>query len=349
MEDELARQLEPVRREEPAREEAVDRPVEEEVVPCDEPADLVAEGVRVAQAAQDPGGELRGLPRVLPARPVGGGLPEVVEQRGEADRERRAEVRRRLHDREEVLVERERLARGAELVADHGPVLRQHLDEDAGVPREPQGEGGPAAEQELRELPQPVRLLPAADPLGRDVPQAAGARAHLVEGLVGELEVELRDEPQAAEDAQRILLEALGRDRAQEPLLEIDAAAERVDELVRLEPLRHRVDREVAARHVVLDRDRGIATISKSRCPGPTLRSRRGGVSSMPAGASARTAGSRGWNRTPTSWPCTSMSSTRPWGSSAARRPAWSSPGTRKSSSACGIPSSSSRTAPPTT
>ena len=169
-----------------------------------------------------------------------------------------SEVCRRLHDREEVLVERERLARGAEVVADHRPVLRQHLDEGAGVPREPQGEGGPAAEEELRELPEPVRLLPAADPLRRDVPQAAGARAHLVEGLVGEREVELRDEAQAAEDAQGILLEAPGRDRAQEPLLEIDAAAERVDELVRLEPLRHRVDGEVAAPHVVLDRDGGI-------------------------------------------------------------------------------------------
>ena len=90
-------------------------------------------------------------------------------------------------------------------------------------------------------------------------------------------------------------------------------------------------------------------TIAKSRWPGPVDRSARGGVSSMPAGASARIARSLGKRRTPTSCPCTSMSSTRPWGSSSALSPAWSTPGTRKSSSAWGSPSSSSRTAPPTT
>jgi hypothetical protein len=93
----------------------------------------------------------------------------------------------------------------------------------------------------------------------------------------------------------------------------------------------------------------GSATISKSRWPGPVLRSARGGVISMPARVRRETSRSRGLNRTPTSCPCTSMSSIRPWGASAARSPPWSTPGTRKSSSACSIPSSSSRTAPPTT
>ena len=47
-------------------------------------------------------------------------------------------------------------------------------------------------------------------------------------------------------------------------------------------------------------------TMAKSRCPGPVDRSARGGVRSMPAGTSARTARSRGCRRTPTSCPCTS-------------------------------------------
>ncbi len=65
--------------------------------------------------------------------------------------------------------------------------------------------------------------------------------------------------------------------------------AEGVDELAGREPTRHGVDREVAPRHVVRDRDgRDRPTISKSRWPGPTLRSFRGGVSSIPAGTSAR-------------------------------------------------------------
>ncbi len=56
----------------------------------------------------------------------------------------------------------------------------------------------------------------------------------------------------------------------------------------------------------------GSLTISKSRCPGPIDRSARGGVNSMPDGTSSRTARSAGCSRTPTSWPCTSISSTRP-------------------------------------
>src|SRR3954453_19264051 len=90
-------------------------------------------------------------------------------------------------------------------------------------------------------------------------------------------------------------------------------------------------------------------TMSKSCRPGPVETSRRGGANSIPAGASFRTAGSRGENRTPTGRSATTSSSARPCGPSAERRPSMSTPGTRKSASLDSRPSSSSRTAPPTT
>ena len=72
------------------------------------------------------------------------------------------------------------------------------------------------------------------------------------------LEAELRDEAEGADEAQRVLAEALRRDGAQAARLEVGAAAERVDELAGLEPAGHRVDREVAAAHVVLHRQRRV-------------------------------------------------------------------------------------------
>ena len=98
---------------------------------------------------------------------------------------------RSLHDGEEVLVEREWLPLRVELVADRRLVLGHDLDERARVAGEPKGERRPATEQELRELPHPVRLLTAADPLGGDVAEPGGLRAHLGERLVGERELEL--------------------------------------------------------------------------------------------------------------------------------------------------------------
>ena len=89
-------------------------------------------------------------------------------------------------------------------------------------------------------------------------------------------------------------------------------------------------------------------TISKSCRPGPVLRSRRGGASSMPLRASLRISSSRGQRRRPTRCPATSRSSTRPCGSSSVRSSSWPTPRTRKSASLESSPSSSSRTAPPT-
>ena len=62
----------------------------------------------------------------------------------------------------------------------------------------------------------------------------------------------------------------------------------------RLEALRDGVHREVATRHVVLDRDRPVGDDLEVAVPGPVLRSARGGVRSMPAGTSRRISRSRG-------------------------------------------------------
>src|SRR4029079_11433363 len=65
---------------------------------------------------------------------------------------------------------------------------------------------------------------------------------------------------------------ALGRDRPEDALPEICDPAERVDELTRLEPSRDRVDGEVPAAHVVLDRGRPVGddlevVVTRPRAP----------------------------------------------------------------------------------
>ena len=205
-------------------------------------------------------------------------------------------------------------------------------------------------EEELRELALAVGLDPAADPLRGDVREPGRCRVHLGQRLGCEVEVELRDEPQGADEAERVVLEARRPDRAQ--LGRRSRSSTPPNGSTRLPSSSRRAMALIVKSRRAMSSSSSIEaslTIAKSRCPGPVDRSARGGVRSMPAGTSARTARSRGCRRTPTSWPCTSMSSTRPWGSSSARRPAWSTPGTRKSSSRWGMPSSSSRTAPPTT
>ena len=90
---------------------------------------------------------------------------------------------------------------------------------------------GSRAEQELRELAHPVRGEAAADALARDELHRRRLLAHLLEQLGVRLEAELRDEAERPDEPQRILAEALRRDRAQAARLEVGAAAERVDEL----------------------------------------------------------------------------------------------------------------------
>jgi hypothetical protein len=177
-----------------------------------------------------------------------------------------------------VLVDREVVVAALLVEADRGAELRQQLDEDAGVAREPQRAGGLRAEQELRELAHPVRGQAAADPLARDELHGRRFLAHLDEQLLVGLEPELGDEAQRADDSQRVLAEALGRDRAQTVGLEVRASPEGVDELAGVQPARHRVDGEIAAAHVVLDRELRVGDdleVVPARAGGDLLARRR--------------------------------------------------------------------------
>ena len=146
-----------------------------------------------------------------------------------------------------------------------------------------------------------------------------------------------------------ILREALPGHGAQEPPLEIAPAVERIDEVTRLEPSRHRVDGEVTPCHVVLDRDRRVGhdlevAVAGPNAPLPSWRReldpcRRGGADARVPWLEADA------HELPVHLHVVDAPVRLECGPS----PAWSRPGTRKSSSACSIPSSSSRTAPPTT
>ena len=82
--------------------------------------------------------------------------------------------------------------------------------------------------------------------------------AHLAQRVLVRLDVELRDEAKAADDPERVVTEARRPGRAEDAALEVGAAAERVENLARLEPARDRVDREVAPLHVLLERDLAV-------------------------------------------------------------------------------------------
>jgi hypothetical protein len=183
---------------------------------------------------------------------------EVVQERAQADLEPVACGRRVLDHREHVLVERQMLARAVLDVPGRGGELRQQVLEHAAVAGEPERLRGLGAEQQLRELAHPVAREPAADPLGRDVVDLGGPLAHLAERVLVRVEVELGDEAEPAHDPERVVAEARGRRRAKDPALEVGPPAERVEQLAGLEPPGHRVHREVAALHVLGERDRGV-------------------------------------------------------------------------------------------
>ena len=84
---------------------------------------------------------------------------------------------------------------------------------------------------------------------------ARGVLVHLPQRVRVGLEPELRDEAEAADEAQRILLEARRAHGSQHARTEVPLAAERVDERSVGEPARHRVHREVAASEILLDGD----------------------------------------------------------------------------------------------
>ena len=276
--DETPGALDAVRGEEPPREEPVDRPVEVERVARHETGNLLPEGVRVAQTPEHASRDHRAELRVVFAGPVGVRLAEVVQQCRQAHGELVLCVRGVLHDLEEVLVERRGLPLRAEVVADRRPVLGKELDERARVAREPESLRRLRSEQELRQLAHPVGGQSAADPLGRDMAQAGRLGPHLPERLVRERERQLGEEPQAAQNAQRVLPEAVRADGVELTPLEVLQPPEGIDQLAGLEPAGHGVDREVAPRHVVRDRHRRVGDdleVAMARPDAPFLSRRR--------------------------------------------------------------------------
>ena len=168
-----------------------------------------------------------------------------------------------------MLVERQRLPVGVEREADRGGELGDDARKNARIAREEERARRLLAKEELRELALGVGLDPTSDPLRGDVGEARSGRVHLRQRLRCEVEVELRDEPQGADDAKGVVLEARRPDGAQPAALEVVDAAERVDEAAVLEPAGHGVDREVAAGHVLLELDRGVADDGEVAVPRP--------------------------------------------------------------------------------
>ena len=214
-----------------------------EHVEADDAHDALAQIGRVAQPLQRAVGELGAdvgvvavaRPRVevqaaVPSAPADARLAEIVEQRRQPHAQRHGVVGRRLDDRERVLVDGEVVIAALLVVADRRLELRKQRDEHAGVAGKAERPARLAAEQQLRELPHPVRGEATADPLARDELHRRGLLVHLAQRLLVGLEAELRDEPQRPHEPQRILREAPLRDRAQHPPLDVSAAVERVDE-----------------------------------------------------------------------------------------------------------------------
>ena len=246
------------------------------------------------------------------AAPCGTGLAEIVEERRETNCERVVQVGGRLHDRERVLVNGEPVVAALLVEAERGLELRQQLDEDAGVPCNAKRLGRLAAEEQFRQLAEPVGCEAAADALARDEADGRCFLAHLTErGVVG-LEAELRDEPQRPHEAQRVPAKLVGDTVRSTPR----SRSVRPSSGSTISPLdsRRAIALTVKSRLRMsssTDSD-ASATISKSCLPGPVLTSLRGGANSIPAGTSRRIVLSRGCRRTPTSRPATTRSSTRP-------------------------------------
>ena len=219
------------------------------------------------------------------------GLPRSCSSAAEPHGERGAGVGGVLDDREEVLVERQRLPLRAEPVADHRRELGEQLDERAGVAREPQRVGGPRPSRSIDSSPIPSASTPPPIRSAETWRRPPASSAHLRRASrPSSVNASCETRRRPAEDPQRVLAEALRADGARARGARGPRAAEGVDELARREPARHRVDREVAARHVLLDRDGRVgddlevAVARARRC----ARARRRQLD--PGGASARIA-----------------------------------------------------------
>ncbi len=249
---EVAREPFTVVAQEPPREQLV-HVVRLEGVRRDEIDDVVAQPRRIAEPFQNPIGDARTLRGVF--ADVNVRLAEVVQQRGQPNRQRHRRVR---DDCEGVLVDRSALALVLRVVADHRSELGDERHENAAIAREPQRLRDARAEQEPRQLAHAVRLEAAADALSGYESNARRFVDHLAQRLVVRREVELRDEAQAADDSQWILCERTRRNGSKHAVVEILLAVEGIDELVVGKPARDRIHRKVAPGEVVLDRCRGI-------------------------------------------------------------------------------------------
>ncbi len=183
----------------------------------------------------------------------GVGLADVVQQR----REPQHEVVLQLV----AVLERDRLLQHGERVLVHVLVpevlvgrepeprhLGQHLLRHPRVDQEPDPADRVRREHDL------AQLVP--DPLGGHDLQPAGQPGHRVPDVAGRLEAELRGEPRRAHDAKRVVGEGVhGRARgAQDLVPQVAQPAVRIHQLARRQPGRHRVDGEVPAGEIPLQR-----------------------------------------------------------------------------------------------
>src|SRR5207247_11136640 len=126
-----------------------------------EPGHVRAETRRIAQPPHRRGRELCTAVRMPAVRP---GLPEIMEERAEPNREGRARIGRSLHDRKDVLVERQMLAVAVLLEPDRRLELGEESGEDACVAGQPQCSRRLSPEQELGQLAQAVGVKPPPHP-----------------------------------------------------------------------------------------------------------------------------------------------------------------------------------------
>ena len=207
----------------------IGRLVELEAVVGDDPDDVMPNPGRVAEALQDLVGERSADARMVVVVALDEWLAEIVKQSGEPHLEPRAVVCGDLGDREQVLVERQRLPVGAEREADRRGEFRDHAREHARVAGEVERAGRLPAQQELGELALGVGLDPTSDPLRGDMGETGSGGVHLSQGLGCEVEVELGDKPKGADEAEWVVLEARRADGAQPAALEVIDATERVE------------------------------------------------------------------------------------------------------------------------
>jgi len=225
-----------------------------------------------AQLAQPLGDELRADHLVVVEAhaatllvPLGAGLADVVQQRGEAQHEvrpghdavgARLERDRVVEHRERVLVDVLVAVVLVDLEAE-GRQLGQHVLGEPGLHQDLQPEPRLAREQQLAQLVAHPLRGHDRDPLGH------AHRGRVRRGV--EREAQLRREPCAAHHAQRVVVERLaGVDgRAEHSSGQVGQPVERVDEGQLRQAHGHRVDGEVASRQVAVERvpehDLGLA------------------------------------------------------------------------------------------